>query len=250
MTGGMDNPVDVAFTPSASGSSRRRSCEHPQAGKRDAIVHAIYGGVYGKDARGHRRPQAHRRSDAGADAPRPRRAGRPDALRIARVRRRLPRQLLRGDVQPAQGHAARARSRAARRSRSQSSDFVVSTDRDFHPDRRDRGRRRQPARGRHGRLVQALLPDVAAREARRARRHLPGPPHRRAASAGPAWPAARLAGHAAGAGGEAAWRSAPGGARSVRSHRLPRWGPAPCRRWRRCCARPRPRTRGAPPCGR
>ena len=48
MTGGMDNPVDVAFTPPASASSRATFLEHPQPGRRDALIHAVYGGVYGK----------------------------------------------------------------------------------------------------------------------------------------------------------------------------------------------------------
>src|SRR5262245_4033626 len=48
MPGGMDNPVDVAFTPSGERILTATFLEHPQAGKRDAIVHAIYGGVYGK----------------------------------------------------------------------------------------------------------------------------------------------------------------------------------------------------------
>ena len=48
MTGGMDNPVDVAFTPAGERIFTATFLEHPQAGKRDAIVHAIYGGVYGK----------------------------------------------------------------------------------------------------------------------------------------------------------------------------------------------------------
>ena len=48
MTGGMDNPVDVAFTPSGERILSATFLEHPQAGRRDALVHAIYGGVYGK----------------------------------------------------------------------------------------------------------------------------------------------------------------------------------------------------------
>jgi putative membrane-bound dehydrogenase-like protein len=48
MTGGMDNPVDVAFTPSGERILTATFLEHPQAGRRDALVHAIYGGVYGK----------------------------------------------------------------------------------------------------------------------------------------------------------------------------------------------------------
>ena len=48
MTGGMDNPVDVAFTP---GGERIFTCtflQHPAGGRRDGLIHAIYGGVYGK----------------------------------------------------------------------------------------------------------------------------------------------------------------------------------------------------------
>jgi putative membrane-bound dehydrogenase-like protein len=48
MTGGMDNPVDVVFTP---GGERIFSCtffQHPGGGKRDGLIHAIYGGIYGK----------------------------------------------------------------------------------------------------------------------------------------------------------------------------------------------------------
>jgi putative membrane-bound dehydrogenase-like protein len=48
MTGGMDNPVDVAFTPEGERLFTATFLHHPQLGKRDAIVHAIYGGVYGK----------------------------------------------------------------------------------------------------------------------------------------------------------------------------------------------------------
>ncbi len=48
LTGGMDNPVDVSFTPEGERLLTATFLEHPQAGKRDAIVHAIYGGVYGK----------------------------------------------------------------------------------------------------------------------------------------------------------------------------------------------------------
>ena len=48
MTGGMDNPVDVAFTPSGERLLTATFLEHPQLGRRDAIIHAVYGGVYGK----------------------------------------------------------------------------------------------------------------------------------------------------------------------------------------------------------
>jgi putative membrane-bound dehydrogenase-like protein len=48
MTGGMDNPVEVAFMPTGERLFTTTFVEHPQRGRRDAIVHAIYGGVYGK----------------------------------------------------------------------------------------------------------------------------------------------------------------------------------------------------------
>jgi putative membrane-bound dehydrogenase-like protein len=48
MTGGMDNPVDVAFTAAGERIFTATFLEHPQLGRRDALVHAVYGGVYGK----------------------------------------------------------------------------------------------------------------------------------------------------------------------------------------------------------
>jgi putative membrane-bound dehydrogenase-like protein len=48
LTGGMDNPVDVAFTATGDRLLTATFLEHPQLGKRDALVHAVYGGVYGK----------------------------------------------------------------------------------------------------------------------------------------------------------------------------------------------------------
>ncbi len=50
LTGGMDNPVDVVFTPEGE---RIMSCTflvHPGGGERDGLIHALYGGVYGKNA--------------------------------------------------------------------------------------------------------------------------------------------------------------------------------------------------------
>jgi putative membrane-bound dehydrogenase-like protein len=48
LTGGMDNPVDVAFTAGGERILTATFLEHPQLGRRDALLHAIYGGVYGK----------------------------------------------------------------------------------------------------------------------------------------------------------------------------------------------------------
>ncbi len=49
MTGGMDNPVDVAFTPGGERIFTTTFFQHPAGGRRDGLIHAIYGGVYGKD---------------------------------------------------------------------------------------------------------------------------------------------------------------------------------------------------------
>jgi putative membrane-bound dehydrogenase-like protein len=49
MTGGMDNPVDVVFTPGGDIIFSTTFFQHPANGKRDGLVHAVYGAVYGKD---------------------------------------------------------------------------------------------------------------------------------------------------------------------------------------------------------
>jgi putative membrane-bound dehydrogenase-like protein len=48
MNGGMDNPVDVAFTPAGERLMTATFLEHPQLDRRDGLIHAIYGGLYGK----------------------------------------------------------------------------------------------------------------------------------------------------------------------------------------------------------
>lgn len=48
MTGGMDNPVDVIFTETGERIFTTTFFQHPANGQRDGLVHAIYGGVYGK----------------------------------------------------------------------------------------------------------------------------------------------------------------------------------------------------------
>src|SRR5262249_9873629 len=49
MTGGMDNPVDVVFTPGGERIFTTTFFQHPGGGRRDGLIHAAYGGVYGKD---------------------------------------------------------------------------------------------------------------------------------------------------------------------------------------------------------
>ncbi len=48
LTGGMDNPVEVAFSPEGERFLTATFVENPQFGLRDGVIHAIYGGVYGK----------------------------------------------------------------------------------------------------------------------------------------------------------------------------------------------------------
>src|SRR5205823_10030033 len=49
MTGGMDNPVDVVFTPGGERIFTTTFFQFPGGGQRDGLVHAVYGGIYGKD---------------------------------------------------------------------------------------------------------------------------------------------------------------------------------------------------------
>ncbi len=49
MTGGMDNPVDIAFLPDGERIFSTTFLVHPGNGQRDGLLHAVYGGVYGKD---------------------------------------------------------------------------------------------------------------------------------------------------------------------------------------------------------
>jgi len=48
MTGGMDNPVEVVFTPGGERIFTTTFLQHPGGGRRDGLIHALYGGVYGK----------------------------------------------------------------------------------------------------------------------------------------------------------------------------------------------------------
>src|SRR6185312_14670954 len=48
MTGGMDNPVHVVFTPGGERLFTTTFLQNPAGGKRDGIIHAVYGGIYGK----------------------------------------------------------------------------------------------------------------------------------------------------------------------------------------------------------
>lgn len=49
MTGGMDNPVDVVFLPHGERIITSTFLQHPGGGRRDGLIHIVYGGIYGKD---------------------------------------------------------------------------------------------------------------------------------------------------------------------------------------------------------
>jgi putative membrane-bound dehydrogenase-like protein len=48
MTGGMDNPVDTVFLPTGERIFSTTFLVQPAAGLRDGLIHAVYGGIYGK----------------------------------------------------------------------------------------------------------------------------------------------------------------------------------------------------------
>ena len=132
MTGGMDNPVDVDFTPEGERILSATFLEHPQLGRRDALVHAIYGGVYGKEhevLRGHKR--------TGALLPELTHLGPAAPCGLTRYRSRVF-----GDEFENNFFACLFNMRKVTRHvlvakgssfRSQDSDFLVSTSPDFHP---------------------------------------------------------------------------------------------------------------------
>jgi putative membrane-bound dehydrogenase-like protein len=49
LTGGMDNPVGVTFSSTGDRFLNGTFFQIPAAGRRDGLIHAIYGGVYGKE---------------------------------------------------------------------------------------------------------------------------------------------------------------------------------------------------------
>jgi putative membrane-bound dehydrogenase-like protein len=48
MSGGMDNPVEIAFTPGGECIVSSTFLINPAGGKRDGLIHAVYGGIYPK----------------------------------------------------------------------------------------------------------------------------------------------------------------------------------------------------------
>ena len=175
MTGGMDNPVDVAFTPTGERILTATFLEHPQAGRRDGLIHAIYGGVYGKP---HAVIDGHKRTgelmpvmcELGPAVPagltryasRAFGADYQDNFFAAMFNlRKVTRHVLQPTAQP---------------SRAATSTFSFPTDRDFHPT--------DVVEDADGSLLvvdtgpwyKLLLPDLAARQARSLRCDLPDSP--------------------------------------------------------------------------
>ena len=135
MTGGMDNPVDVVFTPGGERIFTTTFFQHPGGGQRDGLIHAVYGGIYGKDhdvdpraTRGPARTLMPVMTHLGPAAP----AGL-IALRVGRLRRGVQGQPVRRPVQHAQGDRARPASRTEPTFTTRDSDFLVSDNLDFHP---------------------------------------------------------------------------------------------------------------------
>ena len=175
--GGMDNPVEVAFTP--AGEPLVVANIVLNSPRHDAILFALEGAMY---------PYYE------AMYPEFKRTGDPMPLtgdlgwvavssfiryRGDGVRRRLPRQLFHRRVQPAPRPPAQDRARRGRLPRDHRGLPDLRRP-GFSPDRPGRGRRRQFAGHRHRRLVPHRLSDLAGGQAARHRRRLPRPPQGRA----------------------------------------------------------------------
>ena len=157
LTGGMDNPVDVAFTPAGERILTSTFIEHPQEGRRDGLIHAIYGGVYGKP---HAVIDGHPRT--GDLMPELLGLGPAVPAGLARYASRVFGEGYRDNFFAALFNLHKVIRVALEPKGStftaMATDFLVSSSRDFHPDRHCRRRRRQPARHRYGTLVQLCCP--------------------------------------------------------------------------------------------
>jgi putative membrane-bound dehydrogenase-like protein len=132
MTGGMDNPVDTVFMPNGERIFTTTFFQHPTFGQRDGLIHAIYGGVYGKP---HPVLDSHPRtgdlmpvlSHTGASAP----------CGLTRYDSDLFGQEYRDNLFAAQFNMQKITRHVLTPSgasyTSQDSDFLVSDNRDFHP---------------------------------------------------------------------------------------------------------------------
>ena len=132
MTGGMDNPVDVAFTSAGERILTATFLEHPQLGRRDALIHAIYGGLYGKP---HAVIDGHKRT--GDLMPALTHFGPAAPAGLTRYASRVFGDEYRDNFFAALFNLQKVTRHALEPSgatfKSHDSDFVVSSSRDFHP---------------------------------------------------------------------------------------------------------------------
>ena len=131
MTGGMDNPVDVAFTPGGERIFTTTFLQHPRRPARRADPRRLRRRLRQGPRRARRSP-VHRRPDARHDPPGPGRPVRPDALRVDAFGAEYHDNLF-----AASSTCARCRgtcwSRRARRSRRATPISSSPSNRDFHP---------------------------------------------------------------------------------------------------------------------
>lgn len=132
MTGGMDNPVDVAFTSAGERLLTVTFLEHPQLDLRDALIHAIYGGLYGKP---HAVIDSHKRT--GDLMPALTHLGPAAPSGLTRYASRVFGDEYRDNFFAALFNLQKVTRHALEPSgatfKSRDSDFVVSSSRDFHP---------------------------------------------------------------------------------------------------------------------
>src|SRR5688572_5774907 len=132
MTGGMDNPVDVAFTAAGERILTATFLEHPQLGRRDALIHAVYGGLYGKP---HAVIEGHPRT--GELMPELTQLGPAAPSGLARYASRVFGDEYRDNFFATMFNLQKVTRHALEPSgatfKSRDSDFLVSNSRDFHP---------------------------------------------------------------------------------------------------------------------
>ena len=130
--GGFDNPVEVVFTPAGETIGTMTYFKDPENGERDALLHFVEGGVYPKSYVGDGRVQAYRRTDAGDDEVRSHRSSGLDCDTAAAAS--VP---IRGNLFSAQFNPHRVQRHVVHREgatfRTEDSDFLTSSDPDFHP---------------------------------------------------------------------------------------------------------------------
>lgn len=169
MSGGMDNPVEVVSNLAGERFFTTTFLQHPSGGKRDGILHAIYGGLYGKN---HDVINSHVRTGDLMPTMTHLGAAAPSGLEILESDELgFPGQLVASlfNLHKVTRHELHPKGASYRTT---DHDLVVSDNLDFHPHRCARRRRRKSRDCRYGRLVQTLLPDFATRKSRCSGRNL------------------------------------------------------------------------------